>query len=180
VPGRVVVATVASALLCVALAVAAGTGAASSSPTCDPSLGDELERRLPVSNFDKRIGQTLCFDFTGDGREDIVFTGWLYANRGAHYWAAFRVRGDGWSKVTFKRDCCTVRRASGIKVRRAGRVLVVSQPIYKASDKACCPTGGTRTGRWRWAGTQLKLIGTTTKPEAASTPRRPRTPRRAR
>ena len=54
-----------------------------------------------------------------------------------------------------------MRRATGIKVRRSGRVIIVSQPIYKAGDKACCPTGGTRTGRWRWAGTRLKLIRVT-------------------
>lgn len=114
-----------------------------------------------MSYFGERIGQTLCFDFTGDGRKDIVFTGWLFKDHGAHYWAAFRARGDNWVRAIFKRDCCAVRRATGIKVRRAGRVIVVRQPIYKAANKACCPTGGTRTGRWRWVGTQLKLVSVT-------------------
>lgn len=163
-PGRASAAVVASLLLCAALAVVAGTGAASAPPACNAATGDELERRLPVSFFGDRIGQTLCFDFTGDGRQDIVFTGWLFQNRGAHYWAAFRARGDGWARVIFKRDCCEVRRASGMKVRRSGRVILVSQPIYKTADEACCPTGGTRTGRWRWSGTQLKLVGVTPAP----------------
>ena len=92
-----VVAVVASVLLCAALAVAAGTRRSVRAADVRREPGDELERRLPVSIFGERIGQTLCFDFTGDGREDIVFTGWLFANRGAHYWAAFRARGDGWS-----------------------------------------------------------------------------------
>ena len=157
-------------LLCIALAVAATTGAASapSTATCTKDTGDELEQRLPVTYFGERIGQTLCFDFTGDGRKDIVFTGWLFRNRGAHYWAAFRARGSTWSRVIFKRDCCTMRQTSGMKIRRLGRVLVVTQPIYAAKDNVCCPTGGTRTGRWRWRAMQLKLVSTTVKPAAAT------------
>jgi len=167
VPGKAVIAAVVSALLCcVAFAVAAGTGsaAAPSTATCTKATGDALAERLPVGYFGERIGQTLCFDFTGDGRRDIVFTGWIFRTQGAHYWAAFRARGNSWSRVTFRRDCCTAREASGIKVRRLGRVIVVTQPIRKATDKACCPTGGTRTGRWRWNGTTLKLTSTSTKP----------------
>lgn len=157
---------VVSVLLCAALAVAAGTGTASapSTATCNKATGDALAERLPVGYYGERVGQTLCFDFTGDGRRDIVFTGLIFRTRGAHYWAAFRARGNNWSRVTFKRDCCTVRQANGIKIRRVGRVIVVTQPIYKATDKTCCPTGGTRTGRWRWNGTTLKLVSTTTNP----------------
>jgi hypothetical protein len=146
-----------------ALLAGGGTGAAAVAPACNTATGDQLEKRLPVGPFDNRIGQTLCFDFTGDGRRDIVFSGWVYANHGAHYWAAFQARADGWTRVIFKRDCCRVRRATGMRISHSGATLIVSQPIYRKGDPACCPMGGTRTGRWRWTGAMLKLISTTDK-----------------
>jgi len=146
------------------LAPATGAGTAVTTPECGAAVGDDLEQRLPVGPFDKRVGQTLCFDFTGDGREDIVFTGWEFADNGAHYWAAFRARGDDWSRVIFKRDCCRVRRATKIRIARLGGTILVRQPIFRPGNKNCCPTGGTQTGRWRWNGVALKLLGTTTSP----------------
>jgi hypothetical protein len=160
---RVSAACLASVVLW-ALLVSGGTAAAP--PTCGVSLGDQLEKRLPVGPFDKRKGQTLCFDFTGDGRQDIVFSGWEYATNGAHYWAAFRATSVGWTKVIFKRDCCRVRRATKMRIAHVGRVIVVTQPIFKTNDPGCCPTGGRRTGRWRWTGGALKLISVTPKADA--------------
>jgi hypothetical protein len=160
-PRRLSVGVVGLVLLGVLLGPAIGTGAAVAAPVCSVMTGDELEKRLPVGPFDFRIGQTLCFDFTGDGRKDIVFSGWLYANNGAHYWAAFRATATGWTRVIFKRDCCRVRRATKIRIARSGATIVVRQPIYHKADPGCCPTGGTRTGRWRWTGSTLKLVSTT-------------------
>jgi hypothetical protein len=160
-PRRLPVACAGLVLLWVLLAAASGTGAAVAPPACGVLTGDALEKRLPVGPFDVRIGQTLCFDFTGDGQKDIVFSGWEYANNGAHYWAAFRATATGWTRVIFKRDCCRVRRATKIRIARSGATLVVRQPIYRKADHGCCPTGGTRTGRWRWTGSTLKLVSTT-------------------
>jgi hypothetical protein len=146
------------------LAPATGAGTAVTPPVCNAATGDALEQRLPVGPFAERIGQTLCFDFTGDGSRDIVFSGAEFANNGAHYWAAFRSRGDGWVRVIFKRDCCRVRRATKMRIARSGATIVVRQPIFRTADRGCCPTGGTRTGRWRWTGSVLKLISTTDSP----------------
>ncbi len=145
---------------------AGATGTAATPPVCSVATGDELETRLPVGPFDERIGQTLCFDFTGDGRKDIVFSGSEFANNGAHYWAAFRARGDDWARVIFKRDCCRVRRATKMRIGRSGATIFVTQPIFRAADRGCCPTGGTQTGRWRWTGGALKLVSTTVKPRS--------------
>jgi hypothetical protein len=143
----------------------AGASGAATAPLSCKATGDKLETRLPVGPFDKRIGQTLCFDFTGDATKDIVFSGWVYASNGAHYWAAFRgLGGDSWKLVIFKRDCCRVRRANRMRISRVGATIVVTQPIYRTRDLPCCPSGGTRTGRWRWTGAKLKLVGTTDKP----------------
>lgn len=158
------VACVGLVLLWALLAPAAGTGTATVPQTCSVLTGDELEKRLPIGPFEERIGQTLCFDFTGDGLKDIVFSGWIFANDGAHYWAAFRAGAEGWTRVIFKRDCCRVRRATKIRIARSGATVVVRQPIFREKDRGCCPTGGTRTGRWRWNGVTLKLAGTTDAP----------------
>ena len=139
--------------------LAGATGSAAVPKTCSKTTGDRLEKRLPVGPFDKRIGQTLCFDFTGDGRTDIVFSGWEYVDNGAHYWAAFRSTAAGWTSVIFKRDCCRVARATNMRISRTGAVLVVSEPIFSKARKQV----GTRTGRWRWNGHVLKLLSTTEK-----------------
>ena len=127
--------------------------------TCSKATGDALEQRLPVGPFDKRIGQTLCFDFTGDRKTDIVFSGWEFVDNGAHYWAAFRATATGWTSVIFKRDCCRVARATNMKISHSGAAILVSQPVFnKAHDVVA-----TRTGRWRWNGYALKLVSKTEK-----------------
>jgi hypothetical protein len=120
---------------------------------------------LPVEPFNlgRRLGQTQCFDFTGDGRRDIVFTGWEFMNHGAHYWAAFRATRTGWIRVKFKRGCCRAdpRFGAGIVIGHAGRRIIVTEPVYAADDPACCPSRGTKTGTWRWLRTSLGLISVT-------------------
>jgi hypothetical protein len=160
----------------VALAVAAAiavpgmfsTTPATAAPRCNPGVAAQLERGLPVTPFNlgRRLGQTQCFDFTGDGRRDIVFTGWEFMNHGAHYWAAFRATRTGWVRVKFKRGCCRAnpRFGAGISIRHAGREIIVTEPVYAPDDPACCPSLGTKTGTWRWLRTTLGLLHVTREP----------------
>jgi hypothetical protein len=138
---------------------------ATAAPRCGKGAAADLESRVPVTPYDagRRLGQVKCFDVTGDGRDDIVFTGWEFMNRGAHYWAAFRATRTDWVRMKFKRSCCRAdpRVGSGLSLERSGRSIIVSQPVYRSSDPACCPTGGTRTGTWQWRHGMLALIDTT-------------------
>jgi hypothetical protein len=157
-----VTATIATVSLCV-LATPAGAA-----PRCGKAAAAELEKRLPVTPYDaaRRLRQVKCYDVTGDGRKDIVFSGWEYMNHGAHYWAAFRATRADWVRMKFKHSCCrgNPRSGAGIFLRRSGRAIVVSQPVYRASDPACCPTGGTRIGTWRWRHKKLTLTDRAHKP----------------
>ena len=141
---------------------------ASSAPRCGKRLATELEKRLPVTPYDavRRLRQVKCYDITGDGREDIVFSGWEFMNHGAHYWAAFRATRTEWKRMKFKRSCCRAdpRVGVGISLERSGHAVTVSQPVYRSSDPACCPTGGTRSGTWRWRHEMLALTDTTRSP----------------
>jgi hypothetical protein len=109
----------------------------------------------------------LCFDFTGDGRKDIVFTGWEAMNHGPHYWAAFRATASGWARVKFKHSCCrsNPRLGAGIQIARSGDTIIVTEPKYRPSDPACCPTGGTNEGDWRWQRRQLALVQARSRPD---------------
>jgi hypothetical protein len=141
---------------------------ASAAPRCGSAAAAQLEGQLPVTpyNLGRRLGETLCFDLTGDGRRDIVFTGWEFMNHGAHYWAAFRATANGWRRMKFKRSCCRAdpRAGVGLGLHRGGRTLIVRQPNYEPDDAACCPTGGTDEGRWRWRRGRLELVRVATRP----------------
>jgi hypothetical protein len=134
---------------------------------CSRSRARSLERTLPAwRSYIKPYaaqGQVLCSDFTGDGKADIVFTSWGAMNHGAHYWSAFRRTSRSWERVAFKKDCCGRRvrfLGTGISIDHSGRTIIVREPIYRAKDPACCPTGGTREGRWRWRSGRLSLVRT--------------------
>lgn len=161
-PGRESVVRFAAVLAAVVIAAACVPASAPAAPTCNARAAAQLEKRLPVTpyNVGRRIGQTLCFDMTGDGRKDIVFSGWQFMNHGAHYWAAFRATRSNWVRMKFKRGCCRAdpRTGAGIQIRRSGRNVVVHEPVYETSDPACCPSGGTKTGIWRWRSPHLILV----------------------
>lgn len=111
---------------------------------------------LPYS----KIGQALCFDFTGDGRRDLVVTRWEAMNHGAHYWAAFKHVGSRYVRLVGRHDCCSAKPnfGMGIAIRRQGPDIVVEQPVYRSDDAYCCPTGGSKLGRWSFRGGRLKLV----------------------
>jgi hypothetical protein len=148
-----------AALLALALPAAAG---AKTTKACDRA-GDAARAALPdyasLTPYSS-IGQTLCFDFTGDGRRDLVITRWLGMNHGAHEWAAYVHEGSRYVMVRHMADCCSgkPRYALGVGIRRRGTALEVSEPIFKKSDALCCPSGGLRIARWRWVDGALRVV----------------------
>lgn len=146
------------------LALLPGTAAAKTSNACKAAAAQARTQLPDYSSLRpySDIGQALCFDFTGDGRRDLVVTRWEAMNHGAHYWAAFRHGRAGYTQILGLHDCCRRGRkfGTGIALRRLGRDLVVSQPVYKPSDPLCCPTGGDRVGRWSYRNHRLELVST--------------------
>jgi hypothetical protein len=145
-----------------AVAGDAGRGHARPAPyaltagVCSRRVAQRLQQTLPAwrsaKNF-RNPGQVICYDFTGDGRRDLVFTVWAYMNHGAHYWAAFQATPSGWARSAYRSDCCGRDKrfgGLGIAISRSGNELVIEQPAYAADDPLCCPSQGTRTGIWKW------------------------------
>ncbi len=50
-----------------------------------------------------------------------------------------------------------VRGGYKLGLTRAGTDLIETDPIYKAKDPNCCPTGGFDHVRWRWTGRSYKV-----------------------
>jgi hypothetical protein len=147
-----------------ALVVAMATSA-SGARSCSRATAKHLAQRLPVAKDAEPYLDLIsvrCMDFTRDGRKDIVLTVWAAMNHGAHYWAAFRRTKHGhWKRAAFKSDCCGGHHkygGMGIAIRRAGSVIVVSQPIYRRGDGACCPSGGTKSRAWSWRHGKLRIV----------------------
>ena len=111
-------------------------------------LGTDPQRLEPAE-----VDQALCADFDGDSRRDVAITIASGGTAGDVGYAAFvRTPGGGWRAVL---------RGSGYKLGlfRLGRELVVSQPVYRANDPNCCPTGGFDHVRFRFAGGRFAVAG---------------------
>ncbi len=158
--------------LVLAVAGALGLAACGSSSTsqqvkCDRSSAYSLIRKLPVASNPGAFlssDQVLCMNLTGSGRQDLVATVWDAMNHGAHYWAAWRNAGSKWVLIAFSGNCCSIaphKFGMGVTVRRTSTAgqLIVSQPIYRSNDPACCPSGGTAAARWAWRRGALRVVG---------------------
>jgi hypothetical protein len=97
------------------------------------------------------IDQVHCLDFTRDGRIDIAASIASGGTAGDVGFVVFRASAAGW-KVGLK--------GSGYKLGlvRLGPDVVVTQPIYKANDPNCCPTGGFDHRRFRWNGSRAVVV----------------------
>jgi hypothetical protein len=145
------------------LALVPATAFARASNACREAAARARTTLPDYSSFQpySSIGQARCFDFTGDGRRDLVVTRWEAMNHGAHYWAAFRHRRDGsYTQIIGLHDCCSSRPRFGltIGIRHVGPVLFVSQAVYRSTDAYCCPSGGSKTGRWEYRAHRLRLV----------------------
>jgi hypothetical protein len=103
-------------------------------PVCGPALARALAQRLQPRTG-AGIGRTLCLDFTGDGRRDVVLS--LTLPAGVH-WAAYRASDRGYRRVLLRRG----RR--GLRLRHDGRAIVVVQDGRRA--------------RWRWHAGRLRRV----------------------
>lgn len=160
--------------ICLVAAVAAtlglaacGSSSSSQQVRCDRSSAYALIKKLPLASGPAAFlssDQVLCTNLTGSGRQDMVATVWDAMNHGAHYWAAWRNAGGKWVLLALSGNCCSIaphKFGMGVTVRgtsTAGQ-FVVSQPVYRPKDPACCPSGGTATARWAWRRGALRVVG---------------------
>ena len=128
------------------------------SDTCRPLARHLLREATPLGDGG-HLGDALCYDFTRDGRRDVVLTGWAGSDSEARFWAAFRRDDDGFERVMFSGDCC--RRTTD-----RGREVFVFHPHAGPPERSDFVVGKTvrrpsfenRDGQWRWLDGRLRLI----------------------
>jgi hypothetical protein len=106
-----------------------------------------------------------CFDFTGDGRGDVAFAILSGGTGGAFQWTLFRRTGSNDRRVSRRfRRLTEQGQASKTGLRRDGRLLVVTNPIYRSGDPNCCPTGGVIERRYRFSSSGATRVSTRRRP----------------
>jgi hypothetical protein len=111
-----------------------------------------LRPLVPIVQNGGGVDTLICHDFTRDGRTDVAFTIFSGGTAGDIAWVALRRTSDGWRVAVFRRNLYKVG------LRRAGDELVETQPVYRANDPNCCPTGGFDHRRFRWAKSAFAVV----------------------
>lgn len=115
------------------------------------SLAEELKRSNPYLH-DRHIAEVLCHDFTHHGQKDMV----VLVQDGAQVtreWLAFRRHYSGWTLI-FR------RKTQAVDLGLGGDSIEEWEPIFRANDPDCCPSGGQTYRLFHWNGKQFVLSAT--------------------
>jgi hypothetical protein len=128
----------------VLLLVPAATGHAAGGACDKATVGQLANSHGGVYDPHLGYGRFICHDFTGDGIADSAFTINSGGSSGTLGWGIVAGVSGGGAKLSrfFKNDL-----SPGMK--RSGRSILVSSPIYGPNDPNCCPRAFLiRTFRW--------------------------------
>ena len=96
----------------------------------------------------------ICHDLTGDGVSELAVTVFSGGTAGDIAWVVYRRSSGRW------RLAYTQLQVYKVGLFRVVGDLVDSQPIYRANDPNCCPSGGFGHGRFHWNGTTFRVVRT--------------------
>ncbi|MBM3677486.1 MAG: hypothetical protein FJW96_06325 [Actinobacteria bacterium] len=84
----------------------------------------------------RELGRALCRDTTGDGHADVTVAVESGGSAGTTGYLLLRSTPTGWKLE---------RKGNGYKLGLSlrGNRIEVAQPVYRANDPNCCPSGGT-------------------------------------
>jgi len=102
-------------------------------------LGDTATPVDPAS-----VDELVC---AGDTMAVTIASGGTAGEVG---YVLFRRTASGW-------NVALVRGGYKLGLFRAGVDVVASQPVYRANDPNCCPSGGFDHVRWHWNGTRFTV-----------------------
>ncbi len=111
------------------------------------SISSEAYRVSP-----RQVDSVICIRLP-DGRVAMALTVASGGTAGDIDWAVF-VSGRNGYKVSL------IRGGYKLGLVRAGSGLVESDPVYKAADPNCCPSGGFDHTRWNWDGARFAVART--------------------
>jgi hypothetical protein len=126
-----------------------GAGGAAAHADCSKAAATEIVLRLHLNDPEVAdpVGKVLCGSFTGPGSQTMVVSLWGPGNSGWIAFAVFRWAGGAWQFL--------MKAPAAASITAAGSDIRQTLPIYRASDKRCCPTAGTKTRIWHWNGTRF-------------------------
>jgi hypothetical protein len=149
---RVATIVVASAVL-VGVGVSGATSTATGAPAeCSLATANQLalERKLNSFLLDDPVKQALCGPFTGPGSNAMALTLNAPTCWSPQGWAVFTFAGGDWQLVLDQ----PLQFLAGPLVANGGDIRE-TQPVARAGDPRCIPSGGTRARVWHWDGTRL-------------------------
>jgi hypothetical protein len=149
-----------SALGATLLVAWAASPASSSSPTCSQAAAraaiTQTKPRLALIGdkvliAPEQAGHVFCFDVTGDGNTDMAVSIASRGTAGDIGWLLFVPKNARWrlagSGTGYK-----------LSLNSSGSKLEVVQPVYRAKDPNCCPTGGFDRTLYRWNVSRSRLV----------------------
>jgi hypothetical protein len=133
------------------------TVAASSAPVALPActalaakagiLSSNLPRRVKqdaTGHFGAGLDRLICRDLTSDGRKDMVASVFSGGTAGVEAWVIFRATSNRW-KLAFRRV-----NLYKVGIRSTPGGIVEIDPVYRANDPNCCPSGGYDHTLYHW------------------------------
>jgi hypothetical protein len=111
-----------------------------------------LRSLRPILTQGGGVDTVICHDFTRDGATDMAATVFSGGTAGDIAWVVFRQTGGRWV-LALKRP-----NVYKIGLFRLGSDLAESQPVYRANDPNCCPSGGFDHVRYHWNGTRFAIV----------------------
>ena len=136
--------------LTTAVAVAAFASAGGSSVSAECSREAALRVGKPYFWDDKyTVGQLLCGQFAGTGSDAMAVAFTAPTCWPLQGWAVFNFVGGEWQLLLLRR---------GVFIHPLAVVaggIRETEPVRRAGDPRCIPSGGKRARTWRWNGTQL-------------------------
>ena len=133
------------------LAPATAGGARQAAQGCSKDAVFAAAVQAGIANAPDQVAGGVCGAFLGPGSQAIAVT-----RRGQQcdpnlIWTVLRFSGGAWQQVPGPWD--DGGRILGVTA--VGDDLREEQPIFRASDRGCDPTGGSRARIWHWDGTHL-------------------------
>jgi hypothetical protein len=148
---RIGVVLVAAVVAASAFAAIAGSSRVAA-PDCSLATANQLIDQHGLNSFQlpSPAAQVLCGPFVGAGSVAMVFSIKASNCWTPQGWAVFRYDGASWQQVMVQGLVFVVPPLVAV-----GSDIKETQPVFRAGDPRCLPSGGTHSRLWHWNGSQL-------------------------
>ncbi len=114
----------------------------------------ERVRLDATGRYGAGVDTLICRDLTHDGRIDMAASVNSGGTAGIEAWVAFRVTNNRWKMIFHRTGLYKAL------IRYLAGDIVETDPVYKARDPVCCPTGGFDHQRFHWRVRRFVVVRT--------------------